>query len=270
MPLTFFDIETRARDLSPAELLTLAPPPDPPAPPSPTFDESTVKLGNLKDPAKRQAKIDEAREAHTALLADYPRACQLVIDNHLAAVREQAALHAVTGEVLCIVYFDAEKRAATVDAVDVQSNTDNGIKSGEQAVLAHFWQQYSRHRKSDRKLVGLNIFDFDLPFLIRRSWIVGVDVPETVNPDASRYGWDRTVFIDLRQRWLLGQQGGANGTKSNFDHLGAAFGTGGKLDGMSGKDFAELWLSDRAKAKEYLIGEVKKPAEWARKMGVVA
>jgi len=48
----------------------------------PPFDPEDVKLGNLKDPVKVAAKIDEARE------------------NHAAKFIEKAALSPLTGEVL--------------------------------------------------------------------------------------------------------------------------------------------------------------------------
>ena len=84
-------------------------------------------------------------------------------------------------------------------------------RASESAILGRFWATYLKVKNEGRPMVGLNIFDFDLPFLARRSWINGIDVPETAIDQSFRY-WDR-VFVDLRRRWLLGQH--STSCKSN-------------------------------------------------------
>ena len=76
------------------------------------------------------------------------------------------------------------------------------------------------------------------------------------------------VFVDLRKRWMCGQH--SSNCKSNFDILGQAFGTGGKgVTGVTGKDFARLWVEDRELAERYLVEDLKQPAAWAQQMGVI-
>lgn len=208
----------------------------------PEFDPESVKTGNLKDPEKIEAKIQQARQEH--------------INSYLDA----AALHAHTGYVLAIGYATDDDKFA-IDYSD-------GGQVGEAAVLQAFWQRIGRWRSERRyPFLGLNIFDFDLPFLIRRCWVNGLAVPEWVL-QSDRY-FDRS-FVDLRRVWLCGQYGA--GTKSSFATLAAAFGTSGKVEGVSGKDFASLWngtQEERRKAIDYLREDCQQPLVWARKMGVV-
>lgn len=201
----------------------------------PEFDESTVKVGNLKDPEKIKAKIEDARS------------------NHKRSFYEKAALSAVTGQVVAIGVYNA--------LVDVFEILGQGDKD-EPDVLDLFWGYWEEF--NELKFVGLNIFDFDLPFLMRRSWLLDVYIPPSVFD--GRY-FHRS-FVDLRRTWLCGQR--PDQIRSSFDELGRAFGTGGKPDdGTTGADFADLWWNDRDKAIAYLKNDLMQPVEWAKRMGVI-
>lgn len=246
-----FDIETQPLPLD--QIGQFMSPFDAPAE-LPAFDPATVKTGNLKDAAKIQSKIDEAKAAHEAAKANYPKAVEAAKAAHVAAFLDRAALSPTTGRVLCVGYFSVSKDKVVID---------DG-KGDEAGLIVTFWKQYTLARSSSQKLVGLNIFDFDLPFLIRRSWMLGIDVPTTVMKD-DRY-FDATVFVDLRKRWLCGQH--FSSCESNFDALAKALGTPGK-NGQSGKDFAKLWKEDREAAITYLTEDLKQPAAWAARMGLI-
>ncbi len=199
---------------------------------APVFDPGSVKLGNTKDPEKITAKIEACRKSH--------------YEQFFA----RAALSASTGQVLAIGYYDGPTQS-----FDVIGQGDND----ESDLLDLFWSSWL---EDSRPYIGLNIHDFDLPFLVRRSWILGVSVP----PNVFDGRYFSSSFIDLRKLWLCGQR--ATDTKSSFDELARAFGTAGKPDGLDGSQFAELWWSDREKAVEYLREDVTQPAVWARAMGV--
>lgn len=244
-----FDIETEVLPLSEIEQFI---PPFEPAAEMPDFDPTTVALGNLKDEAKRAAKIEEARKKHEVAKAEWPNLVAQAKAEHVAKFLDRAALSATTARVLVIGYYSVAKDRVVIDHAD----------GDESKLLANFWQQYKTNRANSKKMVGLNIFDFDLPFIARRSWLNGIDVPETAFD--GRY-WDR-LFVDLRRRWLCGQHFSA--CESNFDALGKAFGTGGK-NGQSGADFARLWHEDRNAAIAYLTQDLKQPAAWAARMGLI-
>lgn len=245
-----WDIETEALPLDQIE--HFLPPFELPAE-LPPFDPSTVKYGNVKDEAKRAEKLKEAISAHEATKARWPEQVAEAKKLHVDGFLEKAALSATTARVLVIGYYSVEKDKVVID---------DG-KGDESKLIVNFWKQYQTCRAAPKKMVGLNIFDFDLPFLMRRSWMLDIDVPATIR-NSGRY-FDN-VFIDLRREWLCGQQ--FNSCPSNFDAIAKALGTPGK-NGQSGADFARLWHEDRNAAIEYLSQDLKQPAAWAARMGLI-
>jgi DNA polymerase elongation subunit (family B) len=164
---------------------------------------------------------------------------------------EKAALSATTGKVLAIGW----KTAAGDEFIADPSET---------VMLTEFWDRYRYCCQRQDRLVGHNIHGFDLPFLVRRSWILGIDVPADVIRDG-RY-WSK-VFIDTMAVWAFGQKGVYIG----LDALARLFGVGQKPEGVSGGDFAKLWFGsaeDRARALEYLRNDLALTAAVARKLGI--
>lgn len=202
MSYLYFDIETGP--LPEAELEAALPP----------FDEADVKLGNLKDPFKIEAKIAEARVKHR--------------ENFMA----RAALDPMTGRLLAFGARDEEGKATIVCVDD------------ERLLLEQAWG-YFNGVTSFTHFVGFNIFAFDLPFLIRRSWKLGVRVPFRRQ---KRY-WPE-CFVDLREIWQLGdyQGRGSLGAISKFLGVGEKNGDGAQ--------FAELLVRDRAAALGYLENDL--------------
>lgn len=252
--MIIFDIETEPLPIE--KLQDLMPPFDETAVPglvTGEFDPNSVKTGNVKDPAKIAEKIEQARQSHEAAKANTTKLVEEARAKQTADFLDRAALSPVTGRVLVVGYYATGKEKLVID---------DG-KGEEAAILQGFWTQYQRCRAGSRSMVGLNIHEFDLPFLVRRSWIRGIDVPATVI-DQHRF-WDR-VFVDLRKVWLLGQYG--TNCPSSFDLIGKALGTGGKNG--DGADFARLWREDREAAIAYLANDLKQPAAWAERMGVMA
>jgi len=227
-------------------------------PPHPgEFSPASVKYGNLKDEAKRAAKLEEARAAHADAVANYDMTVTSARAAHLADCLANAALSPLTGRVL---------------AIGVQTEKGVGIEhcdGDEVALLNKFWALYSRCRAmspSPKKMVGANILGFDLPFLIRRSWILQVDVPHNVRN--GRY-FD-AMFIDLCEVWLCGQRFGS-GISASLDTMARALGVGEKPAGVTGADFAKLWggtADEKAKAVEYLRNDLAMTAKVAERLGV--
>ncbi len=205
--------------------------------PAAPFDPASVKVGNLKDEAKIKAKIEECRAA-------YEEECKA------AELRffDRAALSAHTGEVLAIgVRFAGEKGGQV-------------LHGSEAKVLKLFWETCEDTRASDNRLVGFNIFGFDLPFLLRRSWLLGVRPPHWVM-DRDRY-WS-PLFVDLMARWQCGD-------RQNFislNRIAGLLGVGQKNG--DGKMFAETWKADKAAAIAYLNQDLELTLQVARRLGVV-
>ena len=202
----------------------------------PPFSEKSVKFGRTTDPEKRRAIAEKARASHFSDFA------------------EKAALCPSTGRVLIVALCTANTGDVTF------------LEGPELELLEMFWLTTRAHKRSSCKMAGVNIYDFDLPFLIRRSWILGCPVPSFVIDLLSKWTNYDSMFVDLRLCWQCGNRQAT----SNFDHIGRAMGTGGKSAGDHGKHFAELYAKDRAAALEYAANDVRQPAAWLYKMGLAS
>ena len=180
--------------------------------------------GNLKDPLKIAESIRQRQQ-------DY---------------LDEAALSATTGRVLCVGI--------------VHDGSFSVIQNDNEArLLADFWAFATDDEGLARRMVGFNTHGFDLPFLIRRSWKLDVQIPSGIR--RGRYFNDNQ--IDLRVEWQLGDKQAHGSLDVVSRHLGIGQKTG------DGAEFAALWRTDRAKALAYLENDVRLVEKAARKMGVV-
>jgi hypothetical protein len=250
-----FDIETGPEPLE--RLKELCPPWEQPPHPG-KFDAATVKIGNLKDAAKIAEKIHAAQASHEAAVANYERTCKEGGAGHFQAFVDDAALSSLTGRVLAIG-FKPPRESVKVRHVD-----ESG---GEANLLARFWMLTELAIKTKESMVGHNIFHFDLPFLLHRSWMLGVEAPEAVFD--GKY-WHR-CFVDTMKRWQCGDY---SVKYISLNKLAKAFGLAGKLDegGVSGAEFSRFyWGTDdeRKLALAYLVRDVEITAAVAARMGVI-
>lgn len=159
---------------------------------------------NLKDPDKIKASIEEKK----------------------LAWKEDAALSALTGKVVAIGFRDKGGDFLLFTPLT------------EHQIIRDFWHMMI----NPITLVGFNSNSFDLPFLIRRSWKLGIPIPYWLRE--GRYF--SKLCVDLKDLWQLGDRQ-AHGTLAQ---LAVHFGLPGKLG--SGKDFAKLLETDPESAREYL------------------
>lgn len=162
---------------------------------------------NLKDPEKIAAAVAEKE----------------------ATWRDMAALDATTANVLCVGI------ASGLASIRI-------IEGEERDLLRDFWQWIQDRIGAGEQVVGFNVYGFDLPMMIRRSWILGVPVPRVLRK--GRYWHDN--IIDVMDVWTCGNRD----QRISLDNLSKALGIGEKNG--SGKDFATLWRTDRHQAIAYL------------------
>lgn len=166
--------------------------------------------GNIKDPAKIEVAIEKKR----------------------AAWLGKAALSPLTGQVLAV-------------GIKHVGHDDEEILLGDEAeILKGFWGIVESHWPM--WWIGHNIHDFDLPFLVRRSWKHNVAVPTPFWKDRR---WD-TGFVDTMKLWGCG----VYGDRVSLDNLGKHLGVGQKNG--SGKFFSELFESDPEAALAYLRNDL--------------
>jgi DNA polymerase elongation subunit (family B) len=186
-------------------------------PPYPDFNPTAIKVGNLKTESEKDAKVELARQAH----ADQER-------QHWADKLDKAALNAETGRVVTIGYLRAD--APDEDAVLDDADFD------EVRLLRRFWNSYKRVYRERGRFVGWNSNGFDLPYLVKRSWILGVEVPSTIYKGK----WISDTWLDLMAVWTC--HGFKQWTK--LDVCARVLGLGNKTDQeCSGAEFAR-WYRD--------------------------
>jgi len=250
-----FDIETGGLD---DEVLRERLPAFEPPPAPGVFDPATVKCGNIGGPTseKGKAKIEEARRAHEDLVKRYAADVAAAQEKHFADFKNRAALDATTGRVVAIGFY----RADLMDSPDI-IDCDQDEAEG----LMQWWDMVGDALLDSLPLVGFNVCHFDLPFLVRRSWLLGVPIPTGLRK--GRYWSD--LIVDLMQVW------GFHGRDLiGLDKLAKAFGLDGKVTeaggvAVSGAAFAEVWRSNRKTAEAYLHQDVMLCVRLAERIGAV-
>lgn len=190
------------------------------------FDPSSVKMGNIKDPVKQAAKIQEAKE------------------NYQSDVLASAALKPWTGRVCAV--------GTQVSGCDWQ------ITSGsEKEMLEFIWDWYLRVSgpHGGCRVAGWNILGFDIPFLRMRSWVNGVKVPASLNQSPRGRYCSYQDIVDLMFLFT------GNGEYCKLDIAARALCVGHKSDGeVEGKNFHEYWESGdpqkQSLAEQYLISDI--------------
>lgn len=148
--------------------------------PYPDFDPDTVKMGNLKDPAKRAEKLESAKAEHEDVRRIYWK-----------KAHEKAALNPFTGQIVVIGLISDEGKVEF-------------LEGDEPSILRQFWARVSVPNNALIKWVfwsGCGAGDkmFDLDYIVTRSRIVGIRIPPMVR--SGRYYAQR--FIDLASEFLL-------------------------------------------------------------------
>ena len=231
------------------------------------FDPMAVAIGNLKDQAKIDAKIDEARGKHALELKQLAHRRAAARNEHVARYTEKAALSATTGCIKAIgVWVDSSTPCvAAVSEPFGPSDLDFHLYefSDEAEMVRWFWNIYRGEGR--HTMVGHNIHGFDLPFLVCRSWILGVDVPDGVQQQGGRY-WSNQ-FVDTMARWNCGSR-----NYIKLDEIDRALGGPGKPDDCTGADFARLFDNggeDRIKALQYLRNDLEMTRRVAEAMQIL-
>lgn len=149
---------------------------------------------------------------------------------------ERAALCATTGVVL---------------AIGTRQGGENRIfaTGDERLDLEAFWKVVTDCARTGTVMVGFNIARFDIPFLMRRSWFLGVQVPAGVIANG-RY-LNQYVFQDLYEEWQCGDRGETISLKRLSEFLGV-----GTKDKDGALSFAEKFVTDRKAAMAYLENDL--------------
>lgn len=193
----------------------------------PPFDPAKVKMGNVKDPVKVRQRLEEAEASH---FADF---CA------------DAALDAGKSRLLAVGIHRANAEIIW-----------NRHDESEWALIRGIWDRFS----DESVVIGFNILGFDLPYLVRRSWLLGVPIPKACR-NGGRFS---SGFVDIMKEW---QCQNYREEFVSLDRLARMFGVGEKTG--SGADFHKLAKSDPAAATEYLLNDLKLTKAIAERMGLL-
>jgi len=184
------------------------------------FDPDKVLLGNLKDPAKIEAKIEEARR------------------NHVPKVMEKAQLDPALSYVCSFGMFDEDDGYRIVTALDHKDEAD---------CLLTFSAMIRSTVGQGCRFMGWNSDKFDTPYLLRRSWINSLPVNPSIFPSRGR-GFAHQ-FVDLMKVWTCWQYGEYAKLTRVAKILGCLHPDRNEDD--SGKDFYKWLKEDPKKAEAY-------------------
>lgn len=123
---------------------------------------------------------------------------------------------------------------------------------GDEAKMLHdFWQFVNAERSFDQYF-GHHLHGFDLPFLIKRSWLHGIRVPtEVIFDGAGRYINDRR-FVDTM---IAFQCGDRRADFVSLDTVAKFFGLPGKTEDI-GAQFSTIYATERDRALSYLFRDL--------------
>lgn len=206
------------------------------------FDRDSVRRLKKETDAEYEAKVQEAHEAYVAKAIAASERHALAQREGLEEFLDGACLHAHLGRVM---------------AIGILGNNDFQVLEGdEKKILETFWMVFRDCSKRAREVVGHYITGFDLPFMIRRSWSLKVEVPSELYIWNGRFlGW-HPLIRDTATLWLLGQYN--RDTKWSLDAVGSAMGCGGKVvEDVTGKGWWRTYLADRGKALAYLENDCR-------------
>lgn len=219
----------------------------------PLPEETLRETWTLPTLAEFAATCDKRWKPET-VAAKYDEAKAGMWDEYVA----KAALSPLTGRVLAIGYQLPNGRYVCHHHEEHDS---------ELGLIDRFWAIIKKGIDQKELIVGHNVKGFDLPFLLRTSWLLGIEPPPEIFD--GRY-WHRFI-VDTMERW---QCGNYRDQFVKLDHLGKAFGLGGKSQdgGVSGAEFSRFYWGteeERGLALRYLIRDVEETAAVAARMGVI-
>jgi DNA polymerase III epsilon subunit-like protein len=201
----------------------------------PAFQEP--KYGNLKDPIKREQFYQQKKEEWENAEADW---WQKQID--------RSALDSTTGRIVAIGYVSPYAHTGEEslwDKMEIDGISSSDHDACETRILNNFWKRFNEACVSYGHIIGHNIEKFDLPFIMQRSWQLGIRIsPMIMN---GRY-YHRQI-IDTMKLWTCY----AFNEYISLDKLAKILSLGKKMDNYEAVQFAQDWLGgDKETAEFYL------------------
>lgn len=156
----------------------------------------------------------------------------------------QAPLDADLGKVIAIaMQFGVENQVEVSLAGDPETRTETEL-------IKRFWSAYAR---ADGRSCGYNIIGFDLPYLLRRSFELGITVP--IFPRLAKFQTEPTIdLMGILYNW---------GTPRGLKWVCKRYGIENPLPELNGSQVAEM---DRETLRKYAGNDVYLAVELYKRM----
>lgn len=165
--------------------------------------------------------------------------------------KAKSALNGDFGRILCIGYSDEDRLGARRTGVIGWDESHRRFTCDEPSILRAFWGMMRGFRPGTDRVVGHNIFDFDLKFIYKRSVVHGVR--PTVELSFARYR-SQPIFDTMCEweRWSYGSRIG-------LDRLARVLSLeSSKADGVNGSCVSELFgLGEHRRIRDYCLRDVE-------------
>ncbi len=163
----------------------------------------------------------------------------------------KTALSGDFGRILCIGYSDEQSGGSPMAGVLGWNAEAERFDLDEARMLTEFWNLMRGFNPARDRIVGHNIFDFDLRFILKRSRRYGIK--PSVNLSFARYR--SQPIYDLMCEWECW----AFGAKVSLDRLAQIFSLPtSKSDGVNGSKVFELFEQGRhQEIRDYCLRDVK-------------
>lgn len=205
------------------------------------FDIETEPLPEVLEHPERYYKADSRLKDSDKIRAN------------LSEKAEDAALHPTTGRVIAIGY--------SRDGEEWQTVANQNLK--ESYIIGAFLAHAHDSICECGQVIGWNILDFDLPFIVFRARVLGIRVPVSLFAMyRSRLSFVDS-FVDLM---LFSQCGRYKSDGFGLDRVAKSMGMEGKTG--TGEMYATLLRTDPAKAAEYLTQDVRLVKQIGERMGL--
>lgn len=216
------------------------------------FNTPIQAARNLKDPEKIKADI-AAKEARIAML---PALIEQDIAERKAALLEAGALDA---DLCQIVAFGYQPGHGSRDVVVAQNEKE------ERIALAFIWSLMKTPHATAVPFIGYGLSFYDLGVLVRRSQLLGVEVPEFIYEQRK---YNHPLIVDLADRLTLNgmiEQKKGRGLDYHCKRLGITI-----EDPHTGKDIADLWKAgDIAGIAAHCVSDLRRISQLAQRLGVI-
>jgi len=190
------------------------------------YDPSKVAYGNAKSEEARAKKEKEHKE------------------NWFPKLEEKAALDPLTAEIVALGFYDGKE-------FDI-------IHGCELDIINFFWEKFLDF--NHQWLAGWNCEGFDLPMIIKRSYILGVSVPANVFSSGRYFN---PIFMDLMKKWCCYQYN----EYAKLETVAKALNVNQpRKHAVHGKDFWKILETDQDRALSYLEDDLIETYRIGRKI----